>query len=79
VFVLSRDKLKGLRVTTGRSSGVKVGDDGGGSLISPDGVAPSWLVGVSASVIFSCTIISIKSRRRFLLTPAHPGGPGKGP
>jgi len=32
------------------------GDDGGGSLISPYGVAPSWIVGVSASVIFPCIV-----------------------
>jgi len=32
------------------------GDDGGGSLISSEGVAPSWTVGVSISVIFPCTI-----------------------
>jgi len=37
-------------------------DAGGGSLISPDGVAPSRIVGVSASVIFPCTI---KPRRRW--------------
>ena len=30
----------------------KWGDDGGGSLISPDGVAPIQMVGVSAHVIF---------------------------
>ena len=40
------------------------GDDGGELLISPDGVAPSHIVGVSASDISACTI---KSRRRFLL------------
>jgi len=34
-----------------------------------------WMVGVSASVIFPCTI---KSRRRFLLTAAHPDKPRKG-
>ena len=45
-----------------------MGDDGAGSVISLDGVAVSWMVGVSASVIFPCTI---KSRRRFLLGPAH--------
>ena len=45
-----------------RASGIKMGDDGGGLLISPDGVAPSWIVGVSASVIFPCTI---KSRTLF--------------
>jgi len=32
------------------------GDDGGGSLISLEGVAPSWTVGVSTSVIFPCAI-----------------------
>ena len=37
-------------------------DEGGGSLISPDGVAPSRTVGVPASVIFPCTI---KPRRRW--------------
>jgi len=36
-------------------------------------VAPRRLVGVSASVIFPCTIMS----RNSLLAPAHPGGPGK--
>jgi len=36
---------------SGRASGIKMGEgDGGGSLISPDGVAPSRMVGVSASV-----------------------------
>ena len=59
----------------GRASSIKiVGDDGGGSLISPDGVAPSWMVVVSASVIFPCTI---KFRRIFLLAMAHMGSPGK--
>jgi len=48
-------------------------DDNAGSLINPDGVAPSRMVGVSASVIFPCTIKS----RRFLLAPAHLGSPGK--
>jgi len=33
-----------------------MGDDRGGLLISPDGVAPSRMAGVSASVIFACTI-----------------------
>jgi len=58
----------------GRPSGIKVGGDGGGSLISSDGVAPSRIVGVSASDIFPCTI---KSKRRFLLPLAHLGSPGK--
>jgi len=52
----------------------KMGDYGGGLLISPDGVAPSRIVDVSASVIFPYTIKS----RRFLLAPAHPGSSGKG-
>jgi len=51
-------------------------DDGGGSLISPDGVAPGQMVGVSASVIFPC---SKKSITRFLLAPAHQDSPRKGP
>jgi len=33
-----------------------MGDDGGGWLISPDGVAPSRMVGVPASVISPCTV-----------------------
>jgi len=58
-----------------RASGIKMGDDGGGSLISLDKVAASQIVCVSASVIFPCTI---KPRRRmFLLVPAHPGSPGQ--
>jgi len=51
-----------------------MGDEGGGSLISPDGVAPRWIVSVSASVIFPCTI---KSIRFLLLALACPGSPGK--
>ena len=43
-------------------------------MISWDGVAPSWVVGVSASVILPCTI---KSRGRFLPAPAYPDSPGK--
>jgi len=37
------------RVATGRACGIKMGDDGGGSLI---GVAPSRTVSASASVVF---------------------------
>ena len=44
------------------------------ALVSPDGVAPSQMVSVSASVNLPCTIKS----RSSLLAPAHPGGPGKG-
>ena len=51
-----------------------MGGEGGGSLISPDEVAPSRIVGVSASDISPRTI---KSRRRLLLTLVHPGTPGK--
>ena len=43
------------------------------ALLSPDGVAPSWMVGMSASVSLP---LPIKSRSS-LLAPAHPGGPGK--
>jgi len=49
-----------------------MGGQGGGSLISLDGVAPSWIVGVSASDI---SLYTIKSRS--LLAPAHPGSPLK--
>ena len=60
-----------MRVAARRASGVKMGDKGGGSLISPDGVAPSRIVSVSG--ISPC---AIKSIRRFLLSPAHPDSPG---
>ena len=53
----------------------KMGGDVGGSMIIPDGVAPSRIICVSASVIFPCIVKS----RRFLLAPAHPGSPGKWP
>ena len=53
-----------------------MGNSGSGSLISPDGVMPSRIVGVSAADISACTI---KSRRSSLLAPAHPGSPGKRP
>ena len=50
------------------------------ALVSQVGVAPSRMVGVSASVnlplhhkVQNCTINS----RSSLLAPAHPGGPGK--
>jgi len=42
VSVPSQDKVG----VAGRTSGVKMGDDGGGSLISPDGVSPTRMVGV---------------------------------
>jgi len=32
---------------SGRASGIKMGDDGGGLLFSPDGVAPTQMVSVS--------------------------------
>jgi len=43
------------------------------ALVSPDGVALTQIVCMSASVIFPCTIKS----RSSLLAPAHPGGPRK--
>jgi len=43
------------------------------ALVSPDGVAPSRTVGVSASVNLPLHHKVISS----LLAPAHPGGPGK--
>jgi len=45
-------------------------------MLSPDGVMPIQMVGVSASVnnlIIPCT----KKSRSSLLPLAHPGGPGK--
>jgi len=42
------------RVVARRVSGVKMGNDGGESLISLDGVVPSRMVGVSASDMFPC-------------------------
>jgi len=43
----------------------------------PDGVAPSRLVSVSASVIFSCTI---KAQKKISSSGASsPGSPEKGP
>ena len=43
------------------------------ALVSPDGVVPSRMVGVSVSVNLPCTIKSTSS----LLAPAHMGDPGK--
>jgi len=43
------------------------------ALISPDGVAPNRMVGVSASVNFPLH----HKVQSSLLGPAHPGGPGK--
>ena len=48
-------------------------DDGGVSLISPDGVASSQIVSASACVVFRCTIKSI----RISLALAHLGSTGK--
>jgi len=60
----------------GRASGIKMGDDGGGSLISPYGVAPSRIVDVSSSVIFPCAIKPMQ-KKMFLLVLAHQGSPGQ--
>jgi len=57
----------------GRASGIKMGDDGGGLLIGPDGVAPSWMVNVCLCYL----PLHHKSPEEFLLALAHPGGPGK--
>jgi len=40
----------------------KNGGNGGGSLISPDGVAPRWMVGVC---LLSSSLAPQKSRKRF--------------
>jgi len=47
-----QDKVGGLQQVWHK----KWGNDGGGSLISLVGVAPIRMVGVSASVIFACTM-----------------------
>jgi len=46
-------------------------------MVSPDGVVPSWMVSVSASVNLPLHHNTIKSRSSLLAT-AHPGSPGKG-
>ena len=43
------------------------------TLVSPDGVAPSRMVGVSASV----NLPLHHKVHKFSLAPSHPGGPGK--
>jgi len=43
------------------------------ALVSPDGVAPSWMVGVSASV----NLPLHHEVQKFSSAPAHWGGPGK--
>ena len=53
----------------GRVSGVKMGDGGGGSLVGLDGVAPSQMVSVFASVI----PLHHRSPEDNLLAPADPG------
>jgi len=45
------------------------------ALVSPDGVAPSRMVSMSASV----NLPLHHKVQKFLLAPAQPGGPGKGP
>jgi len=45
------------------------------ALVSPAGVVPSWMVGVSGSV--NLPLHHRLESRSFLLAPAHPGGPGK--
>jgi len=51
------------------------GIDGGGLLISPDGVLPTQIVGVSASCYppYHHKV----QKKLFFLAPAHPDGPGK--
>jgi len=53
----------------------KWGYDGGGSLISPDGVVPSQIVGVSASDI--CPLNHKVHKTIFLVALAQRGSPGK--
>jgi len=72
VPVPSQDEVGGLR-QEGHSA-YKMGDEGGGSLISLDGVAPIWMVSVSTSVILPCTT---KIQKIFFLAPADPANPRK--
>ena len=68
--------LSALTLLVGQQEGHQACKKGGwwrSALVSPDRVAPSRMVGVSASVIFPCTIKS----RSSLLAPAHLGGRGK--
>ena len=46
------------------------------ALVSPDGAAPSRMVGVSASVNLPLHH-KVQKSRSSLLAPAHTGGPGK--
>jgi len=43
------------------------------ALVSPDGVAPSGMVGVFASA----NLPLHHEVQKFIMAPAHPGGPGK--
>jgi len=70
ISCLSQARIK-WEVAAGRVSGVKVGDDGGGLLISPDGLAASRMVGVSASVYLPLH----HKVQKILLAPAHLAGP----
>jgi len=47
------------------------------ALVSPDRVAPIWMVGVSASVNLPLHHLEFRKSRSSLLVPADPGGPGK--
>jgi len=66
-----------LALLVGRQEGHPACEKHGGwcrwALVNPNGVAPSRMVSVPASVNLPCTIKS----RSSLLAPAHLGGPGK--
>ena len=49
--------LRSLRVAAGRESGVKMGDDGSGSLTSTDVMAPSQMVGVFCGALRSLILL----------------------
>ena len=69
-----------LTLLVGRQEGHLARKNMGGwwrwALVSPDGVAPSRMVSMSASV--NLPLHHNTMSRSSLLAPAHPGGPGKG-
>jgi len=68
-----------LTLLVGRQEGLlackKWGNGGGGHWVGPDGVAPSLMVSVSASV----NLPLHRKVQKFSLAPAYPDVPEKGP
>jgi len=55
-----------------------LGDEGGGSLISPDGVAPVRIVGVPACLWY-LPLHYVVHKKISCMAPAHPSSAEKGP